>query len=266
MTGSLPRVVFVDDDAAIRRLVASVLEDLPIDLVCCASVAEARAALRAQAAQLVITDLMLPVETGFDLLESLAADAALRAGAHLVVFSAGLHADTRARLTGLGVWRQLSKPVSLQALEDCVSDALALPPGTGTVAPTLVPTEAPNDAPNDAPVANPAHLRDHEQHAIVAQFGGDAALYLAFRSQVQLQLPLDIHEGERLLTEADWPALHRLSHSLKGLLSLLGDEPGAALARHLEASAAAAAAVADGAACHQGWPALVRHLRGSGLA
>lgn len=254
MTGSLPRVVFVDDDAAIRRLVASVLEDLPIELVCCASVAEARAALRAQAAQLVITDLMLPVETGFDLLESLAADAALRAGAHLVVFSAGLHADTRARLTGLGVWRQLSKPVSLQALEDCVSDALSLPPGTGTVAPTVVPTAL--------TAANPAHLRDHEQHAIVAQFGGDAALYLAFRSQVQSQLPLDILEGERLLTQADWPALHRLSHSLKGLLSLLGDETGAALARHLEASAAAA----DGAACHQGWPALVRHLGGSGLA
>ncbi len=254
MTGSLPRVVFVDDDAAIRRLVASVLEDLPIELVCCASVAEARAALRAQAAQLVITDLMLPVETGFDLLESLAADAALRADAHLVVFSAGLHADTRARLTGLGVWRQLSKPVSLQALEDCVSDALSLPPGTGTVAPTVVPTAL--------TAANPAHLRDREQHAIVAQFGGDAALYLAFRSQVQSQLPLDILEGERLLTQADWPALHRLSHSLKGLLSLLGDETGAALARHLEASAAAA----DGAACHQGWPALVRHLGGSGLA
>ena len=41
-----------------------------------------------------------------------------------LVFSAGLNADNRARLVGLDVWRELSKPVSLQALEDCVRDAL----------------------------------------------------------------------------------------------------------------------------------------------
>lgn len=242
---ALPRVVFVDDDAAIRRLVASVLEDLPIELLCCASVAEARAALRAQPARLVITDLMLPVETGFDLLESLAAEPALRAGAHLAVFSAGLHAAARARLAGLDVWRELAKPVSLQALEDCVSDALALPP---------------HRAPATAPVPASGRLPGDEAQVIAVQFGGDAELYTAFRGQVRAQLPADVQEAERALAAQDWPALHRLAHSLKGVLGLLGDERGATSARQLEAAAAAT----DAAACRQGWPALLRHLSDTG--
>lgn len=260
---ALPQVVFVDDDEAIRRLVASVLEDLPIVLRCCASVAEARAALREQPAQLVITDLMLPVETGFDLLESFVTEPALRAGAHLAVFSAGLNAATRARLAGLDVWRELAKPVSLQALEDCVNDALALaphlsPPGPGAAMP---PTDA-------ATPRTGGELLAHEERAIAAQFGGDAALYLAFRSQVQVQFVEDIREGERSLTLQDWPALHRLAHSLKGVLLLLGDEPGASLAGGLEMvaeAAAAAAAAADTGACLQGWQALAGHLNSGGL-
>lgn len=245
MSMLLPRVVFVDDDAAIRRLVASVLEDLPIDLLCCETVAQARAALRERPARLLITDLMLPVETGFDLLESLAADPGLRAGAQLVVFSAGLHADTRVRLAGLGVWRELSKPVSLQALEACVSDALALTAGA-----------APADAVAAAPAALPP-LRAHEQQAVAAQFGGDAVLYLAFRDQVRAQLPQDAEAGGQALARREWPALHRLAHSLKGVLALLGDEAGAAQALVLEQAAAAA----DAAACQQAWPVLLQHLR-----
>lgn len=267
--GSLPRVVFVDDDEAIRRLVASVLEDLPIVLRCCASVAEARAALREQPAQLVITDLMLPVETGFDLLESFVAEPALRAGARLAVFSAGLNAATRARLAGLDVWRELAKPVSLQALEDCVNDALALAPHAAPAGPGAA------RPPTDAAVPRTGgELLAHEERAIAGQFGGDAALYLAFRSQAQVQFVGDILEGERSLTLQDWPALHRLAHSLKGVLLLLGDEPGASLARGLEtvaeAAAAAAtvepsAAAADTGACLQGWQALAGHLNSGGL-
>ena len=67
-----PRVLFVDDDASIRQLVELSLEELDIDLVICSSVAQARQALRQRPARLVITDLMMPVESGFDLLQELA--------------------------------------------------------------------------------------------------------------------------------------------------------------------------------------------------
>lgn len=256
-SAELPHVVFVDDDEAIRRLVASVLEDLPIDLRCCASVAEARAALRARPAQLLITDLMLPVETGFDLLESLAAEPALRAGARLVVFSAGLHAATRARLAGLDVWRELAKPVSLQALEDCVNDALALGPAAGDVSGGDGGGGGDGTGQGGAQNGEAAQLLAHEVQAIAAQFGGDATLYLDFRAQARAQWTQDLQDGARCVLQQDWPALHRLGHSLKGVLSLLGDEPGAALARRLETVAAAA----DAAACGQAWPALASHLR-----
>jgi CheY-like chemotaxis protein len=233
-----PRVLLVDDDPSIRRLVELALEDLPIELVSCASVAQARAELRVQAAKLVITDLMMPVESGFDLLEALAADPALRAGAHLAVFSAGLNAPTRARLAGLGVWRELDKPVSISALEACVVDALALAPGPAAAAAPGTPS--------------PGTFGVEERAAIDGGFGGDAALYAAFREQALQQFGADALEGDRALAAADWPALRRLVHSLKGVLALLGHTAQADHARALEA----AAERGDAAACASGWPRL----------
>jgi CheY-like chemotaxis protein len=123
-----PRIVCVDDDASIRRFVGLVLEDLPVEVLTCADAAAARELLRQGPVALLITDLMMPGESGFELLASLVADPALRAGALLAVFSAGLNATTRARLEGLDVWRELDKPVSVLELEDCVMQALARGP------------------------------------------------------------------------------------------------------------------------------------------
>lgn len=243
-----PRVVFVDDDATIRRFVAMALEDLPVDVVTCADADAARAALRQAPAALLLTDLMMPGEDGFSLLASVVADPALRAGARLAVFSAGLNATTRARLQPLDVWRELGKPVSTGELLDCVAGAAGLLPGTR------------------APVA--AALGAAEQHVVDRQFGGDAALYLAFREAALRQFEADARALARALEAADWPALRRQAHSLKGALATLGDDDGAALARQLEAGAARD----DGGACRAAWPALRRHLerlasgRGSGQA
>jgi CheY-like chemotaxis protein len=236
-----PRVVLVDDDATIRRFVALVLEDQPLELVCCANAAEARAALRDGPAALLITDLMMPGESGFELLASLVADPALRGPARLAVFSAGLNAQTRARLAGLDVWRELDKPVSVAALEACVAEVLAL---AGVVA-----------ADPGAAVAD-ADLSASEQVAVAEQFGGDIALFKAFRAHA---LPQFVHDREvlvRALDEADWPAVHRQAHSLKGALATLGDAAGAARARALED----AAARPEPAACREAWPVLSDHL------
>lgn len=240
-----PRVVFVDDDASIRRLAGQVLEELPIHFVACDSAAAARAALRVQPAALLITDLMMPGESGFDLLASLVADAPLRAGARLVVFSAGLNADTRARLADLDVWRELPKPVSLQELEDCVREALAL---------HATPTPAAPPTPGPAP--GPTPLTAAEQRVVQARFGGDAGLYTAFRDQVHRQWQEDLAEGTRLCAAADGPGLRRLAHSLKGVLALLGDDTGAAQARLVEDVAAAG----DAAAVTAAWRLLAQHL------
>lgn len=248
-----PRIVCVDDDASIRRFIGMALEDLPVEVLTCADAAAAREALRQGPVALLITDLMMPGESGFDLLASLVADPVLRGGALLAVFSAGLNAATRARLEDLDVWRELDKPVSVQALEDCVAQAVAHPP-----APPPRPLAAAAESGGGPAGESAADFSTAERHAIRNLFGGDAGLFKAFRDQA---LPQFVHDRQALaaaLQAADWPAVHRQAHSLKGALATLGDETGRGLARALESAAAAP----DIAACRQAWPVLDQHLAG----
>ncbi|KAB0584742.1 response regulator [Ideonella dechloratans] len=82
-----PRVLLVEDDAAIRQFVTLALEDLPVALHACATVDQALSVLREGPVSLVLTDLHLVGDSGLRLLERLAADPALRGSARLAVFS-----------------------------------------------------------------------------------------------------------------------------------------------------------------------------------
>jgi CheY-like chemotaxis protein len=247
MNGSArPRVLLVDDDAAIRRLVTLTLEDLDIELLTSASVEQALAVLRAAPVRLLIVDLMMPGITGLELLQQLQADPALRGGARLAVYSAGLTAATRAQLAELDVWRALDKPVSVRQLEALVVDALGLPAaGTSTPAPAT---------------AEPPLLSAGEQLALTNNFGGDLALFTAFRSTAWAQLDHDIGTGHRAMAAADLATLHRLAHSLKSVLLILGHEAAASQARQLEACAARGDTAA-GTALWQGLCAALSGLR-----
>lgn len=208
------RVVLVEDDASIRRFVALALEELPLTLRECATLQAGRAAL-ADGADLLLTDLMLPDGHGIELL----AEPGPRP--RCIVFSAGVNAELRERLQALGVWRILDKPVSIGVLVEAVESALGAPDAAGRLA---VP--APATALQD-PVAR--------------HFGGDAALYAAFREQALRQFAADLAEGDRCSGTGDLPALRRLAHSLKSVLLLLGDDRASEQARHLERQAAAGA-------------------------
>lgn len=238
-----PRVLLVDDDASIRRFVAMALEDMAVELVEAAGVPQAREALRGAPFQLIITDLMMPGETGFDLLQHLADHPAQRGDARLAVFSAGIRAETRARLDALGVWRHLPKPTSLTDLEQCVRDAVGAAP-----APAVVP----------APAAS-AGLTDAERAALAQHFGGDEALFLAYRASCLAQFANDQRAGDAALAQGDAGALRRLAHSLKSVLATLGHVDAGAIARQLEDHAARA----DWAAATPLWQALRAALDGS---
>lgn len=222
-----PRVLLVEDDPSIRRFVALALEDLEIELLEAASLAEARQRLAAGPPQLLISDLMLPDGSGITLLQELAADPVRRGGARLVAFSAGITADKRAQLLALGVDEVLSKPVSLQALEDCVQRALA-----GAVA---------------APAAAPALPSVVEQY-----FGGDQTLYAAYRASCLGQFALDRQQGDLAAAAGDLGALRRLAHSLKSVLLTLGHGEASRQAAALELTAESA----DAEAAQVGWTRL----------
>jgi CheY-like chemotaxis protein len=241
---SRPRVLVVDDDVSIRRFVSLALEELEIDLLLAGSVAEALALLRAGGpVQALLTDLMMPGASGFDLLQALADEPALRGQATLVALSAGLDASTRQRLDTLGVPRALHKPISIGELEACVRAA------AGLDAAEARPLAAGPAA--GAPGTDPA-LDAAEADAVHSHFGGDSALFLAFRASCRLQFSQDVLDGSVAAARRDTPALRLLSHSLKSVLATLGRPQLAEQARRLEAASAAG----DAAAAVSLWEAL----------
>jgi DNA-binding response OmpR family regulator len=214
------RVLLVEDDSSIARFVGMALEELPVELVVCTSVAKALDALRAQPVRLVITDLMLPGESGLSLLQALQDQPALRREALLVVFSAGVTTDVRQQLNALQVWRILSKPASVAALEACVRDALQL---TAEAERLTGGTEV--------------DLTAEERLAITTHFAGDTALFRAYRDSCFTQFSADCLAGDQAMAVQDAPALRRLAHSLATVLLTLGYQEASVVARALEATA-----------------------------
>jgi len=229
---TLPRVLLIEDDPSLRRFVQLALEELPIALLSCATVDEALPELQRAPVALLLTDLMLPGRSGLDLLQQLQREPALRAGARLAVFSAGLQPVLRQQLQALDVWRMLAKPCSIAELEACVLDALG-------AAPTA--TEPRSDV--DALVAS--------------HFGGNGALYEAFRASCLPQFLIDVQTGDMACQQGDAQALGRLAHSLKSVLLTLGQPQAAEQAGALEARSEQA----DWTAALPLWQALRQQLQ-----
>lgn len=214
-----PRVVVVEDDPAIRHFLELALEDLPVRVQACATLDQARRALREGAPPLLITDLRLPDGSGESLVAELAAAQGGRLATPVAVFSASIDDGQRARLAALGVAHLLPKPVPLERLRACV-----------TALPGL---EAWRDEAPAAPPAVPG--RDD---VIARHFGGDAGLHAEFLAACLDRFPSDLAEGADFCQRGDLAALRRLAHSLASVLVMLGREAGHRQARETERLAA----------------------------
>jgi two-component system, OmpR family, response regulator CpxR len=101
------RVLVVDDDEAIREIIAEVLRDEGYDVVCAENGAVALRELRGPTPpELVLLDLMMPVMSGWEVLEQLQSSGEL-GRIPVVVISA---------MAAPGVSEQLTKPVDLDEL------------------------------------------------------------------------------------------------------------------------------------------------------
>lgn len=225
------RVLLVEDDASIARFVGMALEDQGVDFSVCADVGGALAALQDRPVQLIITDLMLPGLSGYDLVDRLHAAPALLGAARVVIFSAGISADNKEWLEGRGVWRILRKPASVAQLQACVQDAFVGP---------LDAAQASPGAPQDK-----AASAGEDGDAVLAYFGGDVALFQAYRARCLVQFAHDLASGDGALQAADLASLQRLSHSLATVFRTLGWAGDGAMAKQLEALAAAGDAPAS---------------------
>ena len=251
-------LLLIEDDPSIRRFVALALEDLPVELHVVASLAEARRRLSERPWGLILCDLMLPDGSALTLLADPAARAAA-ASAPWAMMSAGLTPERRDQLAALGVTVCLDKPVSLATLEAAVQAALqsaGLDPRGSDAEPAADPTAdgppPPRPSPADAPWP-PA-----QAEALARHFGGDAELFGDFRRDVLGQLPQDAAEGDLAWQRQDAAALRRVAHSLKSVLTLIGEPELSLQARALED---AAATPATAATAFEGWPSLAQALR-----
>lgn len=226
---STPKVLLVEDDSSIARFVQMALEELPIELVTCTNVPDAMRALHAGRVELIITDLMLPGESGIDLVQRLLQEPVQGRSIPVAVFSAGLTPPVREQLQAMKVWRMVSKPASVAALEACVTDALALTSAT----PACVPAAA---------ATAPDTASDDEAQAIATHFAGDEFLFKAYRASCLQQFAADVRQGDAACTAQDWPALRRLAHNLATVLLTLGHPAQSVRARQLENTTAQSAA------------------------
>lgn len=117
------RILVVDDDAAIRDVVAEVLEDEGYQVEKAASGAEALVAIETQKPDLVVLDMRMPVMNGWEFAEELAGrrDNAVP----ILVMTAAVDAAQRAQ--EIGAAGTLSKPFDLVALLEMVEGLLSEP-------------------------------------------------------------------------------------------------------------------------------------------
>jgi len=204
------KTLLLEDDTLTQRFVCMALDGTDNKVITCQNVNQALLALSSHQFDFILTDLMLPGESGMSFIQRLIADPSLAKGAQIVALSAGIDASIAAELDQLGVQNQLLKPVSVVDLRAVFQTKLSQ---------------------NDP-------IKEAAQHAVEQYFGGQHALFDQFKKQSHTLLADDIKKGDSFFDASDYPALHQLAHSLKSVLQLLGQENAHALARKLEHSLA----------------------------
>lgn len=151
----MTQILLVEDDPAIREMVALALEKHGYLVHRAASVAEARALLTRHPISMVISDIYMPGEDGLALLE----------GLHLthphlpvLLITARGSVETAALAARLGAFDYVAKPFDLHLLMDKVQRALQPPPA---------PAPPPEDAPASMIVGS--HPRMVEVYTAIAR-------------------------------------------------------------------------------------------------
>ena len=113
-------ILVVDDDAAIRELVARVLRRAKYDVAEAGDGSEALDKLRAAPYDLVVLDLMMPVMSGYDVVHYLEQNT--DAGVPCVVVMSAVAEPALGHVPSPRVHALLRKPFNLPALIDAVEE------------------------------------------------------------------------------------------------------------------------------------------------
>lgn len=116
-------VIYVEDEPAVQRLVQFWLEDAGFEVLLAGDGAEGMELIRRTQPDLVVTDALMPVLTGDELVEQLKTDPALR---HIPIIMATAAASPLRvqKMLDLGCSSVIAKPMEEQAFLRAVEDAL----------------------------------------------------------------------------------------------------------------------------------------------
>ncbi|MHC4883872.1 MAG: HD domain-containing phosphohydrolase [Planctomycetota bacterium] len=115
-------VIVVDDEALIRELVIELLRDCGVHPIGCSSVEEVRRELELHSADLIISDIMMPKETGIDLLRWCRENEFTMP---FILITGFADLTLAAEACNLGAFNFLQKPVHRDVLMNAVESALA---------------------------------------------------------------------------------------------------------------------------------------------
>jgi CheY-like chemotaxis protein len=118
-------VAYIEDEPAVQRLVAFWLEDAGFDVLLASDGAAGLDLVRAERPDLVVTDALMPVMTGDELVEALQADPDLR-DIPIVMATAAASPLRVRRMTQLGCRAVIAKPLEeatfLAAIDAAMDD------------------------------------------------------------------------------------------------------------------------------------------------
>ncbi|MBI5595419.1 MAG: response regulator [Elusimicrobia bacterium] len=117
----MKRLLVVDDDPDIRRLVARQLKGQPYAVRAAADIGEARAALEAGPVDAVLLDVVLGAENGWELLRQIREGSSIPV---LMMTGATVDEDTRIDARAMGALDVIAKPFDGDRLRRFLSDAL----------------------------------------------------------------------------------------------------------------------------------------------
>jgi CheY-like chemotaxis protein len=117
------RILTIDDDRLIQRLISSMLKRSGYEVLLASSVMEGLQIARAQPLDAITCDLFMPDLDGFALLEQRAKDAGLAAIPVLVISASHEQSDLDKAIK-LGANGTLNKPFSASDLEKAVANIL----------------------------------------------------------------------------------------------------------------------------------------------
>jgi CheY-like chemotaxis protein len=122
------RVVYVEDEPAVQRLVAFWLEDAGYEVLLAGDGRAGLELIRTERPDLVITDALMPEMTGDELVEALVADPEL-AGIPIIMATAAASPLRTKKMLALGCVAVIAKPMEEEPFLAAVQEALE---ATGT--------------------------------------------------------------------------------------------------------------------------------------